>query len=181
MKSLPLFLSLLVASCVSRAPKQEVSAQAQPVGTPVLYGRDGAPVWTSEAGGTQIRKGPTGEAIADGSRVYLLELYQQVIDEKERLGIEVKSLTASLERLQADLKSNTEKLEQSSAENARLQGELERSRLENLELAGRLVTAQIRRLEAEKLLLEYKIEAARLAAQPNPDAITKPVPRQENP
>lgn len=175
MKCLPLACVFFATACVTHAPKQEQSSQLPAAGAPVLYGRDGTPVWNAGTGSTLTRNNPSGEATnAEGSRVYLLELYQQAIDEKEQLGLEVKSLNATLERVQADLHSEKDKNSACTAEAASLRAELERARAENLELAGRLVTAQIRRLESEKLLLEHKIEAARLATASNPDAVAKP-------
>jgi hypothetical protein len=182
MKSLAPILLLLCTACVTRAPRQEVPASMPSAGAPVLYGRDGTPVWNAGTGETLTRNGPAGEAkSAEGSRVYMLELYQRVIDEKEKLQLEVQSLQASLDRSQADLHAAQNKHAEASKEVSRLQAELEQSRAESLELAGRLVTAQIRRLEAEKLLLEHRIEAARQAAQAHPEDAGKAPAKAEKP
>lgn len=182
MKCLTLVLLFVSTSCVTRAPKQDVSAPTPAAGAPVLYGRDGTPVWNAGTGETLTRQGPAGEAGSpDGSRVYMLELYQRVIDEKEKLHLEVQGLQAALERSQAELQAAQQKNTDCSNEAARLQSELEKSRAESLELAGRLVTAQIRRLEAEKLLLEHRIEAARVAAQAAMDAPVKPAAKADKP
>lgn len=182
MKSLAPILLLFCTACVTRAHRQEVPANMPPAGAPVLYGRDGTPVWNAGTGETLTRNGPAGDAkSAEGSRVYMLELYQNVIDEKEKLQLEVQSLQASLERTQADLETARNKNTEASNEITRLQAELEKSRAESLELAGRLVTAQIRRLEAEKLLLEHRIEAARIAAQAGPEDSVKAPAKAEKP
>lgn len=182
MKSLAPILLLLCTACVTRAPRQEVPAGMPPAGAPVLYGRDGTPVWNAGTGETLTRNGPAGEAkSAEGSRVYMLELYQRVIDEKEKLQLEVQSLQASLDRAQAELQTAQNRNTEASNEITRLQTELEKSRAESLELAGRLVTAQIRRLEAEKLLLEHRIEAARVAAQSVPENSGKASAKAEKP
>jgi hypothetical protein len=94
--------------------------------------------------------------------MYILELYQQAIDDKEALEVEVEALTAALDKANDIIQQSHERL-------VEVQGllEEERSRSERLEgegreLASRLTTAQIRRLEAEKLLLEAKLEWNRL-------------------
>lgn len=130
---------------------------------PTLYGRDGSPV-ASQRGGTvdPIRK-PTHDLDSqDGSRMYILELYQQAIDDKEALEVEVVALTAALDKANDIIQQNHDRLTE-------VQGLLEAERAKSMqfeaegeELASRLTTAQIRRLEAEKLLLEAKLEWNRL-------------------
>lgn len=95
---------------------------------------------------------PTGEG-----RMYIVELYQQAIDERDALQIEVETLLATLEHVQARTDQVEGDLSRSRAEVDRLEGEKRALIDENIDLAGRLTTAQIRRLEAEELLLEAKL------------------------
>lgn len=137
-----------------------------PVEEPQLYARDGTPVSVDgpepviETSASPSREFDQG----DGSRLYLLELYQRAVDERDELVLEV----SAREKALAQSEGRCAELEQ---KNTALGLELEdlRSRLEdlqgeNLDLAGRLATAQIRRLESEKLLLEATIEWGRLNA-----------------
>ena len=94
----------------------------------------------------------------ESGRLYVLELYQQVLDQRDALDLEVSSLLTELEgsRARVDLLEGDQGTRQQHvAELERENGEL---RDENRDLAGRLTTAQIRRLEAEKILLESKLE-----------------------
>lgn len=166
MKILSLTLLLLCSACIAQTPRQEVSAQPTPTaGAAVLYARDGTPVWNAGTSGPNQRNGPAGEATnQDGSRMYLLDLYQKAIDEREALSLEIKSMGATLERAQIELGAAQQAQATQAQQITSLQNELEQARSQNFELAARLVTAQIRRLEAEKMLLETKIEAARLGS-----------------
>ena len=175
-RSLPVALgALLAGACVSTDAPSAPGRQAQPSvfhqapaeepTAPVLYARDGSVVAGSGGGGAALAEpqapqrrdvGPEG-----GGRMYLLELYQRVIDERDGLAQELASLQADLRQARADhaqaqariqeLEQRVQVLEQGSAA---LQAE-------NLELAGRLTTAQVRRLQAEKLLLERRIAERR--------------------
>lgn len=128
-----------------------------------LYGFDGSPVQGQGAGTiTQESKLAHGVQTEDGSRLYLLELYQQAMDSNDSLGKEVESLNAALERSEAQSAALQEEFSEARKKIATLTGDRERADAQNLELAGRLTTAQIRRLEAEKLLLEATIEWGRL-------------------
>ena len=90
-------------------------------------------------------------------KMYLIELYQQVLDERDALLAEVQDLSAILERTQV-------RLEDTSLRATELEGHvqsLEQGKRalmgQNQDMASRLTTAQIRRLEAEKLLLETRV------------------------
>ena len=130
---------------------------------PTLYGRDGSPVTAQPAGTVVNDRAPTHELEEpDGSRMYILELYQQAIEARESLEMEVEALTAALDKA-------NDALEQSAYQNDEMKklvekqaGQIERLENQGLGLASRLTTAQIRRLEAEKLLLEAKLEWQRL-------------------
>ena len=130
---------------------------------PALYGRDGSPVATQRPGTVDTGRRPTHELDSpDGSRMYILELYQQAIDEKEALEVEVTALTAALEKANDAIEQYEQRLTDLQAMLENRNAEVARLRTEGDELANRLVTSQIRRLEAEKLLLEAKLEWIRL-------------------
>jgi hypothetical protein len=162
--------ALLASACVSsgdelrQGQEQQASVFTNPPGQevsePRLYARDGTLI-AGPADASQPT-GPQSRELGDGSgRMVLLELYQNVIEERDGLALEVAALRAELDRARATQKSaETEALAQVSRVEAL---ETERARLEQqaLEMAGRLTTAQIRRLQAEKLLLENKLEAQR--------------------
>ncbi len=149
------------------AKAQEAStaplAGARDGGTTPLYGRDGTPV-SAQPGGTVALDGRPSRELdgKDGSRMYILELYQQAVNEKEALQLEVQALSAALDQTEAERVSVVTKLMASEAANAALKSDLEAERVRSKDLAERLTTAQIRRLEAEKLLLEAKIEWQRV-------------------
>ncbi len=145
--------------------------------SPVLYARDGTVVVPAEgaplaaAAVPQEHAAPARRELGshDGGRMYLLELYQQVIDERDGLVQEVASLNADLQQARAALsesQSRAAALEQRAQE---LEARTQALEAESLELAGRLTTAQIRRLQAEKLLLESRIAERRAAAPSEPE------------
>jgi len=163
--------ALLACACVStgdelrQGQEPRASVFTDPPGqesteAPRLYARDG----TLVAGPSDAQQpaGPQSRELGDGSgRMVLLELYQNVIEERDALALEVSALRAELERSRTTQKgAETEALAQVSRVEA-LESERARLAAEVLELAGRLTTAQIRRLQAEKLLLEHKLEAQR--------------------
>ena len=130
---------------------------------PVLYARDGTPV--SAAG--SVAQEPVGPlstrdlAGSQGGRMYILELYQNVIEERDGLALEVSALQAELEATRAALIEADGEIGELQATVASMQAEQQSMLEENLELAARLTTAQIRRLQAEKLLLEVRLEQER--------------------
>lgn len=122
-----------------------------------LYSRDGSVVGQAPAPEGRTAA-PRELESADGGRMYILELYQKAIDERDALHgelaalrSEVRSVQEALIASEADLDAADVQLEQLRAENKRLLDE-------NIELAARLTTAQIRRLQVEKILLEMRIE-----------------------
>jgi len=162
---------VLAGACVSagdelrQGQEQKASVFTNPPGqdateAPRLYARDGTLV-AGPADGAKPA-GPQSRELGDGSgRMVLLELYQNVIEERDALSLEVSSLRAELEKSHAAQKSaETEALAKTSRVEA-LEAERTKLAADSLEMAGRLTTAQIRRLQAEKLLLEHKIEAQR--------------------
>ncbi len=128
-----------------------------------LMARDGGVV-EAPGSGTIVPGTPTHEMQPSGTgRMYILELYQSAIDERDALKKENLALNAAIEKLSKSaeaLRMNITGFEQQSLEQQQLIAQHE---AKNKELAARLVTAQIRRLEAEKLLYESKLEWQRAA------------------
>jgi hypothetical protein len=158
-------LACVAAACASTAQPQQsseptvasASTSAPAMGEPVLYARDGSVVQGPGAAAHDPRA-------REGGRVYLLDLYQKALDEREAFALEVRNLNVTLEQ---QLASYTRLEQERTALDERVQAlaqEQERLRIENADLAARLTTAQIRRLEAEKLLLESRIEEQRARA-----------------
>ena len=146
----------------------------------VLYGRDGAPVG---AGTVQANSQNAGQAsVAEptvspteqmphrpeesgGSRPVLLELYQDVVAEREELAIQLEITQKAMrdtEDRNKDLETRlTEEItsrEQSEATRKEAEGHM-------YEMGRRLAVAQMRRLEAEKLLLEKTLAERRKLAE----------------
>ena len=162
---------VLAGACVSpgdelrQGQEQKASVFTNPPGQaatepPRLYARDGTLVAGPADGGEP--NGSQSRELGEGSgRMVLLELYQNVIEERDALSLEVSALRAELEKVRSTQKSaEAEALSQVSRVEA-LEAERAKLAAETLEMAGRLTTAQIRRLQAEKLLLEHKLEAQR--------------------
>lgn len=132
-----------------------------------LYGWDGAPVGSpiqsAEPGTVQVTGGALphaldGPDLNGGSRLVLLELYQQTVEDREEFALQVEAQYAALEQAEdryGDLERRFAELEESydllSAEKAAIEQE-------RRDLVARLTTAQIRRLQAEKAWLESAIE-----------------------
>jgi len=103
---------------------------------------------------------PTHESNAEpeGSRMFLLERYQEVVDERDSLAREVMGLNATIDLLSSRITALETDLGQANNTAAARQTEINRLKSENTDLAERLTTAQIARLEAERILLEESIE-----------------------
>ncbi len=124
-----------------------------------LYARDGGVVDAQGPGTVERNRSPAHDVEQKGTgRMYILELYQGAIDERDVLSLEVTALTTSLERARAEIEGLGRELAESRAALQVLGEERERWTADRAELTARLVTAQIRRLESEKLLLESKLE-----------------------
>ncbi|MCH2105612.1 MAG: hypothetical protein MK291_03095 [Planctomycetes bacterium] len=109
---------------------------------------------------------PTHESDAEpqGSRMFLLERYQEVVDERDSLAREVMGLNATIDTLSAKITALETDLGQANGTAAARQTEISRLKRENTDLAERLTTAQIARLEAERILLEESIERIQVKA-----------------
>lgn len=141
-----------------------------------LLGWDGSPVGDVVPGSVErvsSTTNPPDRALEDsgGSRLVLLELYNQAVQERDSYLLEIEAQNrhlelaagerAELERRIAELQDAYDAL---GAEKRALEDQ-------NQDLATRLATAQVRRLEAEKARLELMIEQERTAS------ITRGAPR----
>jgi hypothetical protein len=158
----------------------ETAAKVEPKPAPpaVLYARDGSVVASEPREKAAQPEDPKHELSShDGSRVYLLELYQKAMDEKDALVLEVKSLNAQMVREVSEHATTTKERDALALRDQAATVELEKLKNENFDLQARLVTAQIRRLEAEKMLLENLIQqraAESEASKPAEKAKEKP-------
>jgi len=134
-----------------------------------LYARDGSVVT-----GASDREGPVAVAKpgTDGApthdiqrtgegRMYILELYQNVIEERDTLSLEVRGLNDELDRTRTALTAADARIDALESKVKELEAQRGSLESENMDLAGRLTTAQIRRLQAEKILLEIRLEESR--------------------
>lgn len=138
--------------------------------TPLL-GWDGGVVDGAPPG---VREGDPGQGGIQPSttgRMHIIELYQQVLDERDSLRREVGALTAALERSQATVAEIAEQQHGLEIRVNELETRNEAMLNENRDLAARLATAQIRRLEAEKLLLEARIDELRALESSAPRSV----------
>jgi hypothetical protein len=158
-------LALVLGACgISDRTKTDLPTGPVPDsgGPPVLYARDGSVVQGNGAAGA-TRNGPAAERLPqEGSRTFMLELYQKAIDEKDALALEIRNLEATLEKSRSELAAALKEKDELQKKHDALEAERARLQEESFDLSGRLVTAQIRRLESEKILLESKIEWQRL-------------------
>jgi chromosome segregation ATPase len=182
MKSLPIrslaALALLfgAAACTSAPPANPTAAnydqrstpwqqpQAQVAEPGVLYARDGSVIGGPGKGTLTVDDGSANREVGvdSGSRMYLLERFQETVEENESLQFEIQGLAAALD--QAEARAAELEKELSELQTLHLEETTRTKKLEadNLALAEHLTTAQIRRLQAEKLLIEAKIDWQRI-------------------
>ena len=167
-----------VGSSSARRHPQDKFAFAPPTAEAVpLLSREGGVVEPPAPGSVTQGGAPTHDVEpASQGRMYIVELYQQAIEERDALQIEVEGLYASVEELQSAVAASEEALAERDARIARLEEDGRALLDENVDLAARLATAQIRRLEAEKMLLETKIAwlEGRGTPAPAPAATSSP-------
>jgi chromosome segregation ATPase len=141
------------------ATSSSVSPKTNP-GEGTLYARDGSIVNAANQP-TRPDQEPRRELGAqEGSRVYLLELYQKAMDEKNALALEVESLRATLDDERKSATATTTEEDQLKTNLAQVTQERDALKAQALDLAARVTSAQIARLEAEKALLQLQIDAA---------------------
>lgn len=128
------------------------------VGNPRLYARDGSVVDASPRGSVEPRETLSHDLQpSGGGRMYILELYQEVMNERDDLQRELYQVSEENKKKSAALAEAEIRYAQLEEHIGGLEQEKRQLVEENLDLAGRLTTAQIRRLEAERLLLKSRI------------------------
>lgn len=144
------------------APSRTSQVASREVENPRLYARDGSVVDAAPRGSVETRD-TLGHELqpSGGGRMYILELYQEVINERDQLQRELHHLAQQNEQQAATLTQADLSYARLEETVAMLEQEKRQLVEENLDLAGRLTTAQIRRLEAERLLLQTRIREAR--------------------
>jgi len=137
-----------------------------PGSEPPLYSWDGGVVDGAPRGRVTAQDGvPRGVETPPAGRMHIIELYQQVLDERDALAHEVEELRRNLEETSLALDAKTKAADELSARVAALEETHAVLMNDHQAIGARLVQAQIRRLEAEKLLLETRIEAERAKAE----------------
>jgi hypothetical protein len=123
-----------------------------------LYARDGTPLNTNANAQTPAAEPAARELQpSETGRMYILELYQKAIDERDGLRRELATLGADLEQARSQLTQGQQQQSDLAARVAQLEAANQQRVEENVDLAARLVTAQIRRLQVEKILLEQRL------------------------
>ena len=141
----------------------------------VMYARNGSVVGAPSPGSVTV---DTAQAKRDvgqdgGSRMYLLERFQETVEENESLQFEVQGLAAALDQAEARAAQLEADLNALQAKYMELNDRKKQLEDDNLELAEHLTTAQIRRLQAEKLLIEAKIDWQRVQRMTESDLNTE--------
>ncbi len=155
----------------------EPTAAAQPPAEGALLGWESGVVGSSEPGAVVESSSPSRTiGPAQEGRMHIIELYSQVLDERDALAEEVEQLKTALMKTRTLLERGDTNLAETQSGVLELEQEVERLRLENQELSARLTTAQIRRLEAEKLLLEAKISEHRARQTDAAEALVEETP-----
>jgi hypothetical protein len=138
-----------------------------------------APEWEKRSFGGVVEPAPQGEvtrsgwpqheseAEPQGSRMFLLERYQEVVDERDSMAREIMGLNAMIESARNGMNELRVELSASNTTCDERQANIERLMVENTALAERLTIAQIARLEAERILLEQSIERIQIDALVN--------------
>lgn len=141
------------------APSKDAAKTAPPPGGDApLYAWDGGVVDGAPQGVTTAQGEPRGVEPPAPGRTHIVELYQQVKDDRDALAEEVELLRKSLEQTTLAFEEETRKSNDLAARMAALEVSHREMMEDNQAIAARLVQAQIRRLEAEKMLLETRIE-----------------------
>ena len=139
-----------------QGPKMPAEKTAPIAGEPVLYAHDGSIVTPGASSATTglPRRDVLG---AEGSRAKILELYQRVVDERDRLQLSLTERDGELAALHKQFDAESSRAKDLEARMKSAEQSASELTNQNLDLAGRVTTAQIRRLEAEKKWLELSI------------------------
>ena len=96
--------------------------------------------------------------------MFLLERYQEVVDERDSMAREIMGLNTVIDTMSGEITVLKGDLGAANMTCAERKDEITRLKSENTSLAERLTTAQIARLEAERILLEESIERIQIEA-----------------
>jgi hypothetical protein len=146
-------------------PAPVAGEQADPPAPVPLLAWDGGVVDEPVQGAVAQGDSPKGLGPSPAGRMHIIELYQEALDERDQLRIEVGELGIALERADEALGAGAAKSAALEERARELEAEVQRLISQNQDLAARLATAQIRRLEAEKLLLETRLDEHRARAR----------------
>lgn len=148
-----------------------------------LYARDGSIVHSVSGGATKEEDVFSHEMEPTSTgRMYILELYQDSLDEVDALEAELANLGTDYSGLEGRLENTRAELANAVALASANREEADGLFTENSDLAARLTTAQIRRLEAERMLLEAKLELLQLTERSDgPTASTSTKPHLSSP
>jgi hypothetical protein len=151
---------------LDRTDPMREGAPERPAPDEPLYAWDGGVVSGAPQGRVAEQEGtPRGLETPPAGRMHIIELYQQVLDERDALTVEVEHLREELEQTKLALQAKTVAAEELTSRVSSLEAAHQALLADNQAIAARLVQAQIRRLEAEKMLLEARIESERAKAE----------------
>ncbi len=131
-----------------------------------LYSWDGGVVDSAPQGHVVPEESTRGIETSTTGRMHIIELYQEVLEERDELASEVEMLKATLRKTEDQVQGQRGDAGTLNAQIEALKVEQERLEAQNQELAERLTTAQIRRLEAERLLLKLRIDSHKKSSKP---------------
>jgi hypothetical protein len=158
----------------AQAAAQAAAGRQDETPRPPLYAWDGGVIDSARQGSVgQSAPGHGIEPTMEG-RMHIIELYQEVLDERDSLVREVDMLGTTLSKTQDLLERSLRERSELEARIADLVSVQAAVGAENHALAARLTTAQIRRLEAEKQLLESQIAWHRRAGEAVPGRSNEP-------
>lgn len=175
-----LFAACSLPPTENDATSEAVSTEGQDV---VVVGPEpwapAAPAWETRSFEGVVEPAKPGEvtwsswpahesdAEPQGSRMFLLERYQEVVDERDGMAREIMGLNAMIDAMSGQIAALEVDLSAANTTCSYRQAEIDRLMVENTSLAEHLTTAQIARLEAERILLEQSIERIQVEALVN--------------
>lgn len=166
-----------------RPAVEPVQKTAPLVPESVLYARDGSIVTPQGVSpGTGLPRRDVQNS--DGSRSKILELYQRVVEERDKLTLEVAARDAELSQMRKTLELEVARSNELEARVKTAEQTTAELCSQNLELAARLTTAQIRGLEAEKRWLELSLslpaKSVASAARSEPPPVAEKRPTEQH-
>jgi hypothetical protein len=163
----------------NKVAPEPVQKTAPVVAESVLYARDGSIVTPQGVapGAGLPRREVQG---AEDSRSKILELYQRVVEERDKLTLELTARDAEISQIRKTLELEVARSNEFEARVRTAEQTTAELCSQNLELAARLTTAQIRGLEAEKRWLELSLSlpAKTVASTPKRDSAPAAAPEK---